>query len=136
MEKFSDSDIKEILAVKVSGGESRRVYDETRIIHTPTQITSMDQIKVGDKFVEMHLEDDGRATQFKTVFEALELPEQDPDKSWWIKVLQSGILYKTPMEGRISLADRGVVSYKNGVWNTINWLERVPEDKPADQTPK
>jgi hypothetical protein len=40
---------------------------------------------------------------------------------WWLSVKIGNDI------SDISLADRGVVPYKKGGWNRINWIESVPQ---------
>ena len=48
------------------------------------------------------------------------------DDSQWIKI--GVICDDVPFVTDASLADCGVIPYKNGMWNKTNWLEKIEEE--------
>ncbi|MDO8504332.1 MAG: hypothetical protein Q7S36_00565 [Candidatus Liptonbacteria bacterium] len=97
----------------------------------PRQILELAEISPGQKYIACHI---NRATNqiSREEFVILGEPYKEEDSGWWvkIKVEKEGLNGKDFMpEEERSLRDMGVVSYKNGKWSPMNWLEEDEAEK-------
>ena len=101
------------------------VWSKIRPNLSPHQITSREQLKVGGLYKEVQ---SGKVSTATLELLALDMPKKD-----WAKVRVTGrSSYNNPpkdysYESERSLADLGVVPYKGGMWNSVNYM--IPADK-------
>lgn len=87
----------------------------------PNQVRSPEELVAG--MVVVH---HGASSAERT--EITSAPFQKADGGWWISGIsehEKRTSPENPKEMEMSLADRGVVAYSNGMWHLYNWLERV-----------
>ena len=100
------------------------IFSKIPTIHSPHQITSKEQLKVGELYKEVQ---SGKVSTATLELLALDTPKKD-----WAKVRVTGIeKYSRPQKyyaynANKSLADLGVVPYKDGMWNSDNYM--IPAD--------
>lgn len=90
-------------------------------IFSANQIRDLSGIHPGQKLSEGHMDDAGRQTL--TPIEIMGEPFEN-NLGWWVRVKSP----KTGIEKDMSLADRSVIPYRDGKWNSANWLETTESE--------
>ncbi len=85
----------------------------TQIIHDERQILNPTQLRVGQVYNSMHVDETGETR----ILSRYRLVSIDPS---WEGAVVEDIMYN--YSKRISLADRGLIPYENGRWNEYNYL--------------
>ena len=90
---------------------------KTQIIHDPKQVKSPEELEVGKVYIAV-----SRGAILRYKCEII----KSVGKDTWIEVNEiepNG----SKVKKRISLADRGIMPYENGLWNSANYF--IPEEK-------
>ncbi len=97
-------------------------------IFDPKQVLSLDEITPGKKFIRRFLGRDGDGS---TII-ILEKPFAN-ESGVWVEVNE---IYNDDhaRHGNLSLADAGVVAYKDGNWQTHNYLIDPEKPLPTEET--
>ncbi len=96
---------------------------DTRIIHNPNQVKSPDELKIGQVYLFLHVEENGNQIQESQIQESYPgrvKAINRPEKGWFIAthLCQDGSTF----EAERSMADLGIIPYKDGGWNIRNYL--------------
>ena len=84
---------------------------KAQIVHSPRQITSKDQFREGVTYVSYLIVGDRKSISWKGAFKEIN------EDGRWIVMLEGN------KEVDRSLADNGIIPYRNGSWNNANWIE-------------
>ena len=96
--------------------DRRPQFQKESIVHRPDQITDPGQLTAGGVYLFIHNRAGAEIHQYDFEFISFE-----GEGKIRIRVLPGG------REESVSLADRGVIPYENGVWNPVNYI--VPADE-------
>jgi len=93
-------------------GSEKGVYPKKRIIHDPRQISDISQLEKGRLYQRMRKVGGEKKEGEKFFF----LSKTKNNR--WIIIREDF----ADLEKEVSLADIGVISYDNGVWNPRNYI--------------
>lgn len=115
------------------------IYGSEKPTHRLRQVQSLEEIKIGDRYkLRCDLPGPGSPNPYlDTSLEELVQVLQEPqiiNSETWLRVHKTYIYHDTGRMGEydqtISLADQGLVPDQRGLWNQVNWLEKL-EPNPS-----
>lgn len=110
------------------------IYGPEKPASRPNQINSLENIKIGDLYrIRCDLTEPESPNPYleanrEELIQVLEKPEVIGDQTW-LMCHKFFIYHDTGRIGeydqKISLADQGVLPDHRGLWNQVNWLEKI-----------